>query len=64
MYMRVGDAHIDGKIHGRSVRDVTRRFLESMFEAQSGRSHLGSASLEKGQKGRMWVELVAETTPT
>ncbi len=28
---------IDCKTHGRSVRNVTHRFLKSIFEAQSGR---------------------------
>ncbi len=49
-----------------SVRDVTRRSLKRIFEAQSGWSRpLPSWQhiIENGQKGRRWVELVAETTP-
>ncbi len=60
---------IDCKKHGRSVRDVTHRFLESIFEAQSGQrqpspSWLHSRIIKRGQKGGMGVELVAETTTT
>ncbi len=58
---------INCKKHGRCVRDVTRRFLKSIFEAQSGRRQSSPSWLpdnRKGQKGGMWAELVAETTPT
>ncbi len=48
---------IDCKKNGRSVRDVTRRFLERILESLcfgfwSGHSQI----IENGQKGGRWVE--------
>ncbi len=41
----ISQGTIDCKKHGRSVRDITPRFLKSIFEAQSRRRQLSSSWL-------------------